>query len=67
MSKQDIIFDLDQGLAAEFRALDLCKFLHELMADQEDKDKIRQIMSDEEKHIEIVKGLKNDIINHYQA
>ena len=66
MSKQAMIFDLEQGLAAEYGALDLCQFLLKLLPDTADQKIISKIIRDEERHIKIVQGLKNDIINYYQ-
>ncbi len=65
MSKQAIIADLDEGLKAEYRALDLCNFLLTTLPDEADKKVIARIAKDEERHIEIAKELKNEIINFY--
>lgn len=66
MSKQSMIADLEQGLAAEYRALDLCQFVFKILPDVADQKVIAKIIKDEQRHIKIVQGLKNDIINFYQ-
>ena len=66
MSKQAMIFDLEQGLTAEYRALDLCRFLLTVLADQTDRIVIEKIIKDEQKHIKIVQKLKNDLIEFYR-
>lgn len=67
MSKQAMIFDLEQGLVAEYRALDLCQFLLKILPDTADQKIITRIIKDEQRHVKIVQGLKNDIINFYQS
>jgi hypothetical protein len=67
MSKQAMIFDLEQGLAAEYRALDLCQFIIKLLPDKGDQEIIAKIIKDEQRHIKVVGDLKNDIINFYQS
>ena len=66
MSKQTMIFDLEQGLTAEYQALDLCQFIFKMLPDLDDQQLIAKIIKDEERHIKIVQELKNDLINFYQ-
>lgn len=64
LEKEDILFNLEQGLRAENRALGMCKDLMDLLSDKEDKEKISKIILDEENHIKITEKLIKDA-NHY--
>lgn len=54
MSQKDILFDLGEGLLAERRAFDLCRFLLTILKDEDDKKIIAKIAKDEKRHIKIV-------------
>ena len=65
MSKEDIVFNLNQGLEAERRALEMSQRLLVLLDNPEEKEKISLIVADEEKHIEITKRLIEMTNQHY--
>jgi len=66
LNLDDALFDLQQALIAEERSLDSYQFLAELLTDQDDQDILRQIASDEERHIKIVNSLIDTLKQHYQ-
>ncbi len=64
MSKDAIIFDLNKGLEAEYRAMELCEKLMPLLDHELDKKDIEGIIEDEKEHIEITNNLI-EIVNKY--
>lgn len=67
MTKETIIADLKEGLWAELRALDLCRFLKKILASRADRSKIELIIKDETRHVKIVKNLIKEIERNYKA
>lgn len=66
MNLEDALFDLNQALIAEERSLDSYQFLADLLTDQDDQDLLRDIASDEERHIIMVKSLIETLKQYYQ-
>ncbi len=66
MNLDDALFDLEQALTAEERSLDSYRFLADLLTDQDDQDLLRDIASDEERHIKMVKSLIETLKQYYQ-
>jgi rubrerythrin len=66
MNLEDALFDLNQALVAEERSLDSYQFLADLLTDQDDQDLLRDIASDEERHITMVKSLIETLKQNYQ-
>lgn len=66
MNLDDALFDLNQALIAEERSLDSYQFLAELLTDQDDQDLLRDIASDEERHITMVKALIETLKQYYK-
>jgi rubrerythrin len=65
MKKQDVLFNFENGLKAEERAIALCRELIGLMDDHEDKKKLERIIADEVRHIAITRELIEITNAHY--
>lgn len=57
MSQEGILLNLSKGLSSEQRARDLCKELHDVLDDENDKKIVEKILNDEERHIKITEEL----------
>lgn len=57
MSQEGILLNLHKGLDSEYRALEACKSLAEILDDEADKAAVLGIMHDEESHIKITENL----------
>ncbi|OGZ35249.1 MAG: hypothetical protein A3A94_01385 [Candidatus Portnoybacteria bacterium RIFCSPLOWO2_01_FULL_43_11] len=66
MSKEDIIFNLNKGLEAEHRALDMCQRLLAILDEPEEKEKISLIITDEKEHIKITERLIETTNRHFK-
>lgn len=66
LNLEDALFDLNQALIAEERSLDSYQFLADLLTDQDDQDLLRDIASDEERHIAMVKSLVETLKQYYR-
>ena len=65
MPKEDLIHNLKKGLEIEHYAVDLCKELLNILEDKKDIQTVSLILSDEKKHVEIVKELINVTESNY--
>ena len=65
MKKQDILFNFENGLKAEERAIAVCRELIGMMTDDEDKKKLERIIQDEIRHIRITHELIAITNEHY--
>ena len=66
MEKKDIIYNFEKALEAEARALEICQMLDSMMKDDKDRDDIKSIAMDEEKHIKIAKKMIEIVNNFYK-
>jgi rubrerythrin len=67
MSQEGILKNLQDGLASEQRAHDLCADLLTLLESEDDKAIIKKIMLDEERHIQMTQDLINLASTMYKA
>lgn len=65
MTKEGILNNLQIGLGYEKRARDLCSELLPLVDREEDKEALKRIIGDEERHIKITEQLIAIVNEHY--
>jgi len=65
MERDDIIFNLKEGLKTEYRAKEACENLLSFLNAAEDKRAISGIITDEEKHIKITEQLIKVVENYF--
>ncbi len=66
LSKTAMLKDIDACLDSEIRALTLYQILLPLLKNKNDEAKISAVIKDEERHIEIVKNLREVVEIYYK-
>ena len=57
MNRNDIVFNLKEGLKAEYRAVDVYKELLPKLTDKTDQNTIELVIEDEKKHIRFLEEM----------
>lgn len=65
MSREGILSNFEKGLASEKRAMDLCTELLTLVENEDDKEDLKKIITDEARHIKITENLISIVNNDY--
>ncbi|MFA4999762.1 MAG: hypothetical protein WC545_00145 [Patescibacteria group bacterium] len=66
MSQEGILSNLAKGLENEQKAMDLCSELLTLVDNEEDKEDLKKIISDEARHIKITENLIKIVKEDYR-
>jgi len=65
MTKSGILSNLEKGLESEHRAMNLCNELLLLVDNEDDKEDLKKIITDEANHIKITQNLMDIVNNDY--
>ncbi|MEI7497845.1 MAG: hypothetical protein WCK11_01005 [Candidatus Falkowbacteria bacterium] len=66
LNQKDAIFDLNQALKAEERALESYQMIVDLLDSDAEQETISNVIEDEKRHIAMVKELISDLTGNYQ-